>query len=675
MGVETFHGRCLYSTLLPADMNWQMGKARIQEGILISGTLDQSTLSGSGASIGMLLYHTYGPKETVEWLNASYRMLNRYLIHKGITLGLPHIELTPAQQGQIDQAVEAAMSREDLQFDVEKINDPVIRARREIDITQELNNVRESAAVVVMDPKEPTISVKIQGRLRGDLILYVRDYAIFPDCRDDESLCIYNAPVFPEGATIEPINERVNRIPIRQIVTIPGEGKSINVDMYGGQLTIIVGTGANQQRFSYSMGIIPRFVATLVQVRTSGEGVDQEVTEVLVNVDRTYDGPNPLRAMVQSKARGNATNAVQIAGIIGQQSYSSGRIPRVLPASNTPAEIATATGREFAGPRTMPAFPFGSNTPKSRGFIAKSYLQGKSSAEDFASHAASRENLTSNTDLTPRTGYFERRVRTFTENLRITKIGGRQVVTNERGIITMYDYLLDSSRMFKVRDKNTFVDVDYERRHMKQVATRSQGPQGQKVALIVTIPYFSQMGDYLRWDQRLSDTVRQFMGVDVILVVDSRVEIEYPDYYAYLRDILPSQTGHTHLVVIGTIPNVNSRQMENVYLSFTEYDTVSVMPLDAQINLSAETVATMQTSLADGMSAALAVTVAPIDGVSYPVRRGDIVPVSILYQMLMYGSSYRNYPLIVRPNTIAYNMLPNHTLLESLIISGNIVAI
>jgi hypothetical protein len=78
-------------------MSWQMGNARVQNGILLSGTLNKDHFSGTGSSIGMVMYHTYGPRICVDWLNVSYRMLNRYLIIRGITLGFSHLVLTPAQ--------------------------------------------------------------------------------------------------------------------------------------------------------------------------------------------------------------------------------------------------------------------------------------------------------------------------------------------------------------------------------------------------------------------------------------------------------------------------------------------------------------------------------------------------------------------------------------------------
>jgi hypothetical protein len=59
--------------------------------------------------------------------------------------------------------------------------------------------------------------------------------------------------------------------------------------------------------------------------------------------------------------------------------------------------------------------------------------------------------LTSNTDLTPKTGYFARRLRVFLEDLRIVRPAGRQIVVNEKGVIVMFDFNLNPSYIFEIK--------------------------------------------------------------------------------------------------------------------------------------------------------------------------------------------------------------------------------
>jgi hypothetical protein len=94
----------------------------------------------------------------------------------------------------------------------------------------------------------------------------------------------------------------------------------------------------------------------------------------------------------------------------------------------------------------------------------------------------------------------------------------------------MYDYLLDPSRTFRIEGKTTFVDVGYEMRDMKSEFSRS--------AVVIMIP-FLPLNAYLRLDARLNEIVTRFVDIDVVLVCDPRIEAERPDYYDYLKRVLP----------------------------------------------------------------------------------------------------------------------------------------
>lgn len=666
VGNEMFSGRCLFSTLLPEDMFWTMGSAQVTNGILLRGTLEKKTLSGAASSIGMNIYRSYGPQECVSWLNASYRMLNQYLIFKGITLGFPHMTITPEQQSQITGAVHAAMSRDDLSEDLDLIRDPIIRARKEMEVTQELNNVRETAAAIVMKPRNPEIATSIDARISGDIILYQRNYTVYPNCDSDLSnprapLCLSRDPEIPTNARISPFDEEIRTAILTREITVPLQEGRISLDMHGGMITVQTGTNT----YRWSMGIFPRITFNVVTETTQRDGT---VSRQVRTITRTYEGPNPLRAMVESGARGSSTNATQIAGIIGQQSYSDGRIPRTLTPSNTARDIITEQGRQSIGTRSIPCYPFGANTPRSRGFIAKSYLQGKAPDESFASHMASRENLSSNTDLTPRTGYFERRVRTFTENLRILRVDGKQAVVNERGLIVMYDYILDPSRVFRVNNRITFVDLAYENRHLRNEFSRT--------AIVLPIAYYPEMSRYLSFNERLVEFVNLFgASNDILFVLDPRIELNHPDYVSYLRDIIPTQTNIDRTIVITSSPNLPGFQSQYSYTAFTEYDAIVVIHIEMNIRLRPERIQALKAPNLSGAVAALEVSTAPISGISYSVRSGTTLPLNTLYSMLTYGSSFASYPFIIRPSVELYNALATMDLLPALISTGNIVAV
>lgn len=746
VGIELYSGRSLYSTLLPEDMEWSMNGARITRGILVRGLLESKTTSGASSSIGMVMYRTYGSKETLMWLNGSYRMLNLYLIQRGITLGFPHLLLSPQQQREIDAIKRSVAAREDLRMNTEDIIDPVLRARTESEISQELSNARETISVEVMNPKDINLALTIKGKVLGEIILYRRQYGVLPNC-EMKGVCIERDPMLDMprdivvtpvhlqvvdqflgntteeqdglSATIIPLVERI-AIPVGDINKVISNDQelraldSISINLYSGSITWNHGRSDlnGGQPYVWSMGLFPRVEVTLVTKEIDGDRTYYART----HVDRSYVTPNPLHVMIESGARGNATNAIQIAGIIGQQSYGGGRIPRMLESSQTPkTSLIDSRSPNFktnTGSRSMPCYAFGENTPVSRGFIPESYLQGARPDRYVSMHVASRENLTSNTDLTPRTGYFERRVRTFTENLRISKLNGKTVVTNERGVVVMWDYLLDPSRVFSVGRGTTFVDIDFELRHMKNF---DQGEYNGEKVVFLYIPFKERMQSYLRIDQRIQQilSMPDIIGVDVMIVCDPRIEFIHPAFYEYLQDILPpavkkeqqkvleglrtERTAPTRgrgratrsqgrslqerepsdISVFSLPPSVSESQRSGYFLSMIEYRNVIVIPVEGQIEMESvrPLVQNPQALLPVGAIAALNVTTPTIYGASYPAQHGRPISLNILYQMLTYGSDFVRQPFVARPNTKAYDMLHTHNLLESLLLNGEVYAL
>lgn len=620
--VEMYSGRCLYSTLLPEDFEWSYNGRIVREGILMSGLMNNEAASKSSGSMGMVMYRTYGATESIMWLNGSYHMLNEFLIYKGITLGFDNLEVSEQQRNAINDLVDKAMTREDLAFDVGCIRDPVLRERKEAEIDQELKNIRERVAVMVTAPTEPNLASRIQGQVDGDVIIYAQQYAIEPNCAGD-MLCLSADPL-PANA------EKIMDIP--NAYRLPIDGVNITLDFYSG---FIEWARPNEESVRLSMGIFNRVIARVRRSETS-----------TVDIDRTYRMPNPLRMMVESGARGNATNEIQIAGVVGQLTYGNGRIPRML------------------GDRSMPTYPHGTNIPESRGFISRSFLQGIPPSMYMASHVASRENLTSNTDLTPRTGYFERRVRIFTENLRISRIGGRQVVTNERGAIVMWDYILDPSRIFS-KGGRTFVDVAYESRRINGTAL----VRNADGIVYVPISYHGSLSSYLNVDERITHIVDTFpVDTRIILACDPQIEVKHPDFYAYLKDHYMKELGRNNIFVL-TIPNGKTRWYMNL-----DKDANRVAVISPSVSRSTIRKVFQEYSrgrMGDGVSAMIAINTGDINRLSFSVKSGNIVPVHILYQMMVYGYNLDGTAMIVKPHTTSNRA----SLLDTLILAGNIISL
>lgn len=87
-GVEKYTGRALFSSILPPDFFYKKGKVVIIDGILVSGTLDKSTLGTSANSIVQVMYKMKGRDRTVDFLTDAPRMLEKWITTTGFTVGL-----------------------------------------------------------------------------------------------------------------------------------------------------------------------------------------------------------------------------------------------------------------------------------------------------------------------------------------------------------------------------------------------------------------------------------------------------------------------------------------------------------------------------------------------------------------------------------------------------------
>lgn len=243
--------------------------------------------------------------------------------------------------------------------------------------------------------------------------------------------------------------------------------------------------------------------------------------------DRTRTIDN-LKLMTRSGARGNETNIVQIAGIIGQQTSGGERVERSLPYGNLPHG-------EFSGKRSLCTYRFGENSPESRGFISTSYAvgMGSSISNYFNLHWASRFAMSANHTATPVIGYFERKIKTYNENYKIAKIGNKLVVNDEFDNIIMWTYLLDPLKLFKIPECNTFTDIKFEMRQMNDISASN--------ILVLKIKLLKHLNAYKHDNANLIKYISESDDDLIILSVNTLLISYHPDYYEYLHDVIPSQ--------------------------------------------------------------------------------------------------------------------------------------
>lgn len=569
VGVEPLSGRSLFSTLLPPDMNWRRDNAVIINGILIKGTLSEKLCSSSPSSIGMNILRTRGSAYAMSWLNSSYQFLGRYLQRRGVTLGFPDIQINPLKQKEIDTIIENGMKNAPVPI---VSGDSTIDNRRETDIITHLGNIRDTVGVSILGDKDPKNVLVEELRMIIDREILSR-----------------------------------RRIPLHAPFTITDEEEIV---LNRGTVSISTQEGyirytLDDEEYTWSMSLFP---------------------EVHLNGTTWVHRVHPLRAMIESGARGNSVSATQIAGSIGSLTYQGGRIPLMMQAGARPNDM----NQPSKGRRSMSVYPFGTNTPKSKGFIGPSYLKGVGPADYVATHVASRENMSANTSLTPMTGYFGRSMRVFTENLQVDYVQGKQVVVNERGVLVSIDHILDPSKLFAIDGKFTFINVNYELNSIKKKSRSTS-------ALYFQLPYRDNYLTYDTWLQSLRK-----VDMDIIISIDPRTD---QDYYIYLRDILPTEIDRKVIVL-------RSRS----YMSFAEYETLLVVPPEYPI-----TDSLLQKSLPEGVSARLGVSMRKTPSLRdlFPLVLGTIDISSIA--------------MLVRPDREYRSLLQQRSLVEALLIKGDIL--
>lgn len=523
-------------------------KSDVKDGILVKGVMNASNASKAPSSLGTRIHEVYGPNIALNWLDASYKMIMYYMQLHGTSLSLEDLRSPNGTDPQEITNTKRIMMRNTL-------SNPALN----VDVEKIRN------PVVRLRRSEEQI--QILNNIREKISTYIID----------------------RGNDVERYTPDLDT----EIHIVTGEERIIKLDS-DGESRLLLDT--YQGKATYRDTVVGY---TSISFYVDGD-----------SIRKRYKLPNPLRMMIESKARGNATNAIQMAGIIGQQVYSGGRYPRMM----------------THGTRTLPSFPPGGNSPKSRGFVESSYLEGMGPDENFISHAITRENLISNRTLTPETGYFGRRLRVFNENLTMTS--DSHVVKNEIDTMIMYDYTLNPEHLFIKDGYQTFIDVE-----------NSVPPQRSRDAIYMKIPLHSNLYSIYRYIEYLIG----YTSSDIILVADENVSKLHHDFYTYIQNMDPR-------IVLLTVED-----NEYWYMALSEYDIIYVLsPGESIEGLPGEVdVGEAYIRMSRG-----------IHRLSYRLGRGAISNVTIA-QMLIQG--FEPSTIVINPQDEIYEELSTYSLLGSLL--------
>ncbi len=144
--------------------------------------------------------------------------------------------------------------------------------------------------------------------------------------------------------------------------------------------------------------------------------VRSKISEV---VKEEFPEENPISYMIKSGSGGNILNITQMACSVGQQDLEGKRI-----------DIGF-------NDRTLPFFRRGDLSPKARGFINSSFMEGLKPEEFFFQAMTGRSSLMDTALRTPKSGYLYRRLASALQDLRQEYDG---TIRNSNGDIIQYEY-------------------------------------------------------------------------------------------------------------------------------------------------------------------------------------------------------------------------------------------
>ena len=152
---------------------------------------------------------------------------------------------------------------------------------------------------------------------------------------------------------------------------------------------------------------------------------------------------NGLMGMITSGSKGEALNVGQMMGCVGQQNVDRKRI-----------------AKNYGRHRTLPFFHRDDTTPKSRGFVEHSFLQGLDPAEFFFHSMTGREGIIDTAIRTADSGYLSRRLMKAMEDI---FVGYDSTVRNSNGQLIQFIFGedgIDPMRIEKQKIETLFMDND-----------------------------------------------------------------------------------------------------------------------------------------------------------------------------------------------------------------------
>ena len=90
-----YTGKALFSFILPRQLWHKTSKIRIENGLLMDGIIDESSLGSSSSSLIKCIFDDYWAQRAVQFIDESQLLANRYMLYTGYSIGIDDCVVIP----------------------------------------------------------------------------------------------------------------------------------------------------------------------------------------------------------------------------------------------------------------------------------------------------------------------------------------------------------------------------------------------------------------------------------------------------------------------------------------------------------------------------------------------------------------------------------------------------
>ncbi len=182
-GFEFWTGRTIFSELLPDGLNLEFTSSAgdtvvIEDGVLVSGTVDENAVGAFGGEVVDTICKVYGNTRARVFVNEVATLAMRAIMHFGFSIGIDDESIEREAEEQIAEAIENAYERVERLIetyhrgDLESLPGRTVDETLEMKIMQTLGKARDSAGDIAdahFTDENPAV-VMAQSGARGSML-------------------------------------------------------------------------------------------------------------------------------------------------------------------------------------------------------------------------------------------------------------------------------------------------------------------------------------------------------------------------------------------------------------------------------------------------------------------------------------------------------------------------